>query len=105
MKGLITPAISLAIVASYLCYEGVRLSVSDTAFALAAGQSQQGQGTQQNFFDTNGQGGKKTEMLGGGEMMEFEGDVFADAPEHASPGEGTGEEDESDKVSSGQRKG
>lgn len=105
MKGLITPAISLAIVATYLCYEGVRLSVSDTAFALAASQSQQGQGAQQSLFDINGQSGKKPEVLGGGEMMEFEGDIFADVPEHVNPDEGVGEEDESDKASPGQRKG
>ncbi|GAA5445132.1 hypothetical protein Misp06_03325 [Microbulbifer sp. NBRC 101763] len=104
MKSLVTPAVLFALVATYFCYEGMRLSVSGAALAVAtelvAGQSLEG-GAQQNLFDSSGKVDKKAEIFEGNEMMEFEGDIFADAPEHG----GTERDSDLDKKSPGQRKG
>ncbi|MFA0810791.1 hypothetical protein [Microbulbifer epialgicus] len=86
MKGFITPAVLLTVVAGYLGLEGARLLHSETAVAYAAGviasQSQDGQVAQQNLFGNSDQSGEGADMHEGGEMMEFEGDIFADVPEH-----------------------
>ncbi|WP_444884289.1 hypothetical protein [Microbulbifer sp. PSTR4-B] len=92
MKGLITPAVLLATL-GYLSFEGLRLSFAGEAFAatsmVSLSQSQQGKNIEQDF---SGNGAQK-EMLDGSEMMEFEGDIFADVPEHAATDKGVGQRD------------
>ncbi|WP_299585001.1 hypothetical protein [uncultured Microbulbifer sp.] len=107
MKSLITPAVLLA-TAGYLGMEGLRLSFSGEAFASAgvvtASQTQQGQGVEREF---SGSGGKKGEILGGSEMMEFDGDIFADVPEQTEIGDraGQGQGSQSGEDSPGKRQG
>ncbi|WP_226648203.1 hypothetical protein [Microbulbifer variabilis] len=99
MKSLITPAVIL-VMAAYLGIEGLRLTVGGEAFAstsvVTLPQNQQGKGIEQDFSRGNV---KKGEMLGGSEMMEFEGDVFADVPEHMGADKGVGQRNPSGEES------
>ncbi|WP_444902732.1 hypothetical protein ACJJIU_11880 [Microbulbifer sp. CnH-101-E] len=93
MKSLITPAVILATLAC-LSLEGVRFSFAGEAFAATSvvtlSQEQQGKNIEQNF---SGNGARKGEMLDDSEMLEFEGDIFADVPEHAATDKGVGQRD------------
>ncbi|WHI46374.1 hypothetical protein ACJJIW_21150 [Microbulbifer sp. JMSA004] len=98
MKGLLTPAALFAVVIGYVSCEGISLAVSDRSAAYAVGivlSESDDQSVDYNQYSGDAQ---DIELFDGSHMMEFEGDVFADAPEHMPPvGEGSGAKDGDEK--------
>ncbi|WP_444933747.1 hypothetical protein [Microbulbifer sp. JTAC008] len=94
MKGLLTPAALFAVVVGYMSCEGISLVMSDRSAAYAISERDD-QSVDYNQYSGDAQ---DIELFDGSNMMEFEGDVFADAPEHMPPiGEGVDSKDSDDK--------
>ncbi|MDP5209737.1 hypothetical protein [Microbulbifer sp. 2205BS26-8] len=94
MKSLITSTVVCTAVAGYFIFESIQLSFSEGAYAGAGGrgsaQLQTGQEAQFTEPGKKVQGVKDDVLLDGSEMMEFEGDIFADVPEHMGTEDGDG---------------
>ncbi|MFS1524647.1 hypothetical protein ACL7TT_11110 [Microbulbifer sp. 2304DJ12-6] len=95
MKSLITPAAVCTAIAGYFIFEALQLSVSEGAYARAGdrwtAQLLKGQELQPNEPGKKQQGIKDAGMHDGSEILEFEGDIFADVPEHMAPGDSDAE--------------
>ncbi|WP_444907752.1 hypothetical protein ACJJIR_06710 [Microbulbifer sp. SSSA008] len=98
MKGLLTPVALFAVVVGYVSCEGISLAVSDRSAAYAVGVALSERDDQSVDYNQYSGDAQDIELFDGSNMMEFEGDVFADAPEHMPPiGEGADSKDSDDK--------
>ncbi|WP_444897946.1 hypothetical protein ACJJI5_16455 [Microbulbifer sp. EKSA008] len=91
MKGLLAPTALFAVVIGCVSFEGVNLTVSDRSVALAGVVTLSERDDQSVDYSQYSGDAQDIELFDDSSMLEFEGDVFADAPEHMPPaGEGSG---------------
>ncbi|AWF82035.1 hypothetical protein BTJ40_15040 [Microbulbifer sp. A4B17] len=98
MKGLLKPVALFAVVIGYVSCEGINLLVSDRSVAHAVGVVFSERDEQSVDYSQYSGDSQDIELFDDSDMLEFDGDVFADAPEHMPPpGEGAGGNDGDEK--------
>ncbi|WP_444931682.1 hypothetical protein ACJJIF_07940 [Microbulbifer sp. SSSA002] len=98
MKGLLAPVALFTVVIGYFFCEGVNLAVSDRARAHAAGAVLSERDDQSVDYNQYSGDAEDAELFDDSDMLEFDGDVFADAPEQMPPlAEGSGGKNSDEK--------